>query len=68
MNLDFAAVVTLMTIYLFVLLLALWWNVISIRHHINQAVNLIRQQRSENLQWLHESLLTAIRLQSAGRR
>lgn len=68
MNNDFATVITLMTFYFLLLLLGLWWATSSIRLHINQAINLIRQHRTEDLHRHHERLLSAIRSQSVGRR
>ena len=68
MNPDFAILMTFTTLYFLFALLVLWWAVQSIKFHINQAVNLIRQQHSENMRQLQENLLAAIRLQSASRR
>jgi hypothetical protein len=57
-----------MTFYFVIVLLALWRAVKSIQHHIDQAINLIRQQRNEDLRWHRDSLLSHIRADAAQRR
>ena len=66
MNLETLTV--LMTFYFFLLLLALWWATDSIRRHLDRTVNLIRDQRNEDLRWHRDSLLAHMRLEEATRR
>ena len=68
MNPDFATLLTFTTFYFAFVLLALWWAMKSIQHHIDQAVNLIRQQRNEDFSWHRDSLLSHLRADAAQRR
>jgi hypothetical protein len=47
----------LVTVYFFLILLALWW---AVRH--------IREQRNEDLRWHRDSLLAHLRAEQASRR
>jgi hypothetical protein len=66
MNLETLTV--LMTFYFLLLLLALWWATDTIRHHLDRTVNLIREQRNEDLRWHRDSLLSHMRLEEARKR
>jgi hypothetical protein len=53
--------IVLITFYLILALLALWWSVKSVQHHIDQAINLGRRQRNEDLLRLRDWLVVEIR-------
>lgn len=59
---------SLMTLYCYISLLALWLAVDSIQRHLRRTVDLIRKQRNEDLRWHRDSLLAHMRLEEALRR
>jgi hypothetical protein len=58
----------LMTLYCFIILLALWLAVDSTQHRLRRMVDLIRKQRNEDLRWHRDSLLAYMRSEQATRR
>ena len=58
----------LVTVYFLLILLAQWWAVHNIRRSLGQSVEIIREQRDQDLRWHRESLLTHIRAEQASRR
>jgi hypothetical protein len=66
MNLiDLAA---FMTLYLVIILFALWWATDTIHRHLDRTVSLIREQRNEDLRWHRDSLLSHMRAEQIARR
>jgi hypothetical protein len=66
MNLiDLAA---FMTLYLVIILFALWWATDTIHRLMDRTVSLIREQRNEDLRWHRDSLLAHLRAEQAARR
>ena len=51
----------LVTVYLLLILLALWWAVRNIRRFLKRSVKIIREQRNQDLRWHRESLLAYLR-------
>ena len=62
---NLIALAGLITVYCIILLLTLWWVTHSLRHYLDQAVILIREQRNEDLRWHRDSLLAHLRLEEA---
>lgn len=63
-----ALLASLMTLYCFIILLALWLAVDSIQHRLRRMVGLIREQRNDDLRWHRDSLLAHMRAEQATRR
>jgi hypothetical protein len=51
----------LVTVYFFLVLLALWWAVRNLRHSLKRSVKIIREQRNQDLRWHRQSLLAYLR-------
>ena len=60
--------ITLITVYFLLVLLALWWAVRNTRRSLKRSVKIIRQQRNQDLRWHRESLLAYIRAELAKQR
>ena len=60
--------ITLITVYFVLVLLALWWSVRNLRHSLKRSVKIIRNQRNHDLRWHRESLLAYIRAELAKQR
>ena len=60
--------ITLITVYFVLVLLALWWSVHTLRHSLKRSVKIIRNQRNQDLRWHRESLLAYIRAELAKQR
>lgn len=57
-----------MTGYLIIILFALWLATDTIHRHMDRTVNVIHEQRNEDLRWHRDSLLAHLRAERASNR